>query len=959
MHTSPSVGLTPLFVVRWLTLPLVLASLSQTGAVQAQSIVPAADGTRTTITTRGGRYDIQGGSLSRDGRNLFHSFERFGLTTNQQANFMANPHLQNVFGRVTGGSASVINGLIQLTGGTANLYLINPAGIVFGANARLNVPGAFTATTANGMGFGTAWLNAIGGNDYANLVGTPQSFAFTMPQPGAVVNAGNLAVGHGQSLMLVGGTVINTGTLTAPGGQITIAAVPGDHRVRLSQAGSLLNLEFQTIAASDAPTPLPFTPLSLPQLLTGGNLGHATGISVNPDGTVQLTRSGTAISSETGTAIVSGQLDVVGQVGGTVNVLGDRVGLVSAQVDASGTNGGGLVRIGGDYQGRGAVPNASRAFVSQDSVIRTDALERGNGGRAIVWADEVTRFYGKISAKGGAANGDGGFAEVSGKNQLDFQGLADLQAVHGRQGNLLLDPTDITISTAPTTGTMSIGNLFQDTVTTPSNISNTSLQNQLALGNVTVTTASGLAGFGDITVNAPIVWNTSSSLTLRADRNIIISPGSNLITRGGNITLNADADRAGGGAISITGATITTNSGNFIAIGRGNTTNAVGINITNSSINSGTGTTTLTGIGDVTAIDDGHYGIGILNSLIRSTNGDISLRGIGGDTPNFSNSAHVGINLGSDTRIESTGEGKITLSGNGIAQGFDANGNPAGNSSHGIMLRTRVTVRARNGDIRLTGIATPGGDGIVISNDVGSGGNIIESTGAGSIILNGQTQAYSSAGVLIGGGTTRITTAHGNVEIQGNFIGTNNSRFNRGVDLGNATIEASQGSVTFRSDNVSQGVAINRVSLNSRILNLIGVTDFVTPLNLRADIINADILASNSTRSPAAPGAAPMRLEASQINVGRINTPGQPVTLISQGNITTGNIDTSSTTAKGGAILLRSSSGGITTGNLTSSGIDGGAVSLQAQTDISTGSINSSGTLRNGRAISLTSNAIH
>ena len=203
------------------------------------------------------------------------------------------------------------------------------------------------------------------------------------------------------------------------------------------------------------------------------------------------------------------------------------------------------------------------------------------------------------------------------------------------------------------------------------------------------------------------------------------------------MALIADADNAGGGALNITGATITTNGGNFIAIGRGNTTNAVGINITNSSINSGSGTTTLTGIGDVTAIDDGHYGIGILNSLIRSTNGDISLRGIGGDTPNFSNSAHVGINLGSDTRIESTGEGKITLSGNGIAQGFDANGNPAGNSSHGIMLRTRVTVRARNGDIRLTGIATPGGDGIVISNDVGSGGNIIESTGAGSIILNG------------------------------------------------------------------------------------------------------------------------------------------------------------------------------------------------------------------------------
>jgi large exoprotein involved in heme utilization and adhesion len=84
---------------------------------------------------------------------------------------------------VTGGEASVINGLLQVTGSNANLYLMNPAGIVFGANARLDVAGSFTATTANGIGFGDRWFNAVGANNYATLIGNPSSFAFTMTQP--------------------------------------------------------------------------------------------------------------------------------------------------------------------------------------------------------------------------------------------------------------------------------------------------------------------------------------------------------------------------------------------------------------------------------------------------------------------------------------------------------------------------------------------------------------------------------------------------------------------------------------------------------------------------------------------------------------------------------------------------------------------------------------------------------
>ncbi len=138
-------------------------------------------------------------------------------------------------GRVTGGNASIINGLIQVTGGNPNLYLMNPAGFLFGSNASLNVPGAFTATTANGISFGNSWFNAIGTNNYSVLLGNPTGFAFSMSQPGAIINAGNLAVGNGQNLSLLGGTVVNTGQLTAPAGQILLTSVPGQNWVRLSQ----------------------------------------------------------------------------------------------------------------------------------------------------------------------------------------------------------------------------------------------------------------------------------------------------------------------------------------------------------------------------------------------------------------------------------------------------------------------------------------------------------------------------------------------------------------------------------------------------------------------------------------------------------------------------------------------------------------------------------------------------
>jgi len=275
-----------------------LSALTQ--PVHAQPITPAPDGTGTTVTLDGNQFNIDGGTLSGDGANLFHSFEQFGLDANQIANFLSNPQIQNILGRVVSGDPSIINGLIQMTGGNSNLFLMNPAGIVFGQNATLNLPADFTATTATGIGFGdTNWFNAFGSNNYENLIGDPSQFAFDLAQPGTIINAGDLSLTPGQTLTLIGGTVVNTGTITSSEGTVNIAAVPGTSLVRISQPGSPLSLEIEPPRDLQGNL-IPFAALDLPQLLTGTE----TGLTLNPDNLVTV--GNTSIAVTPGNVTISG-----------------------------------------------------------------------------------------------------------------------------------------------------------------------------------------------------------------------------------------------------------------------------------------------------------------------------------------------------------------------------------------------------------------------------------------------------------------------------------------------------------------------------------------------------------------------------------------------------------------------------------------------------------------------------
>lgn len=768
----------------------------------AQPITPSVDGTGTIVTQDGNRFDINGGSLSSDAGNLFHSFQQFGLQQGQVANFLSNDSINNILARVAGGNPSIINGLIQVSGGNSNLFLMNPAGIIFGQNAALNVPADFTATTATGIGFGSSgrWFNAAGENDYANFIGTPSQFAFDMAQPGSIINAGNLAVLQGKNLALVGGSAINTGQLRAPSGTITLAAVPGENLVKISLQGHLLSLEIAPPRDTYGQL-LPISAPSLPSLLTGAAEIGSTGLSLSPAGGVQLTTSGTTIPTEAGTTIASGILDASNieathtssllQTGGMVNVLGEKVGLFNANINASGTNGGGTVLIGGDFQGKGKVPNASYTFVNSDSIIAASALLNGNGGRVIVWSDKITQFDGAISAQGGTFSGNGGFVEVSSKQHLNFNGTVDTSAANGQIGTLLLDPTNILIRNGIGDGDDLDNNPFGNV-------------GQVRAGDVTPTIffESELAG---LAATSNVILEAGNNITIEdLDDNFfgadplllpgLILQGSIAFRAGGSFSMNQGDTLLTQGAIGISAANITT--GRLVA-GSGITLNATGniatadlasfapINlIAGGSISTNRlltgGDITIGGLtfrlgasnaADITVTSNGNLTTGGINASSENGNGgNVTLTSTAGQIlidPRRGESTLIinGDLLSADGAVFSVAQasgrgGNITLRANSnITTGALASGSLEGDGGEINLISTTGAIDTTEGEIRYRGETTPD-TGVLLSGSGGNGTGGKISVAASGDIITGPVVSASREG---NGGDLSLTSTGGNI----------------------------------------------------------------------------------------------------------------------------------------------------------------------------------------------------
>ena len=483
----------------------------------------------------------------------------FSIAAGEVTRFVQQNAASAVLNRITGQQPSLILGALQSNG---RVFLVNPNGVLFGAGARVDVNGL----VASSLG--------ISNSDF--LAGK-MSFG-AGATAGSVVNQGSISTPGGGQVILIAPQVENSGLIHSPGGDVVLAAGrsvmladsqnPALHVVVSAPQDQAVNLG-QIVAQSG-------------RIGIYGNLVNQRGLvsadqaAVGANGQIVLKASGDLLLEAGSVTSVTGLSGAGARTGGTVHLLGERVGLTgNARVEASGQAGGGTVLVGGDYRGQNrAVPNAQQVYVSSEATIRADALGSGNGGKVIAWSDGTTRVYGSISARGGAQSGDGGLVETSG-HTLDMRGRVDTRAPNGRTGTLLLDPTNIYIANdqASATGAgMTGSDTSAETFVASGPVSDSllsvaTLEAALATNMVTVTTDNSVGtGAGMIQVVNPVSWTSDTGLTLHATAGIDINGAINggngsrleLYTASGNInqtapiTVVALSARADNGSVYLT-----------------------------------------------------------------------------------------------------------------------------------------------------------------------------------------------------------------------------------------------------------------------------------------------------------------------------------------------------------------------------------------------------------------------
>ncbi|MFH2087618.1 MAG: filamentous hemagglutinin N-terminal domain-containing protein, partial [Pseudomonadota bacterium] len=391
------------------------------------------------ISSSGARMDVTQGSNS-----AIVNWDSFNIGSQAHVNFAQPDASAVILNRASGGSA--IFGRITANG---NVFIVDPGGILFAPGAQVDVGGLVASS------LGVSDANFLAGKYQFERVGAG----------GTVVNQGRLTAADGGFVALIAPQVSNSGTITATNGSVGLAAgdsvnLDFDHdgllsfqvnvaaaAARADNSGVIVADGGRVVMNAQAKDALLSTVLNNDGVIRARSLESR-------NGEIWLGGGSSGVVSVTGTLDASGT--EAGQAGGTVKVLGDKVGLFAqAKIDVSGVGAGGTALVGGNWQGKGPEQNASATYVGKDVSINADGVGAGDGGKVIVWADDVTRFYGGISAQGGFLRGDGGFVETSGKGALAFNGSVSTKATNGRQGSLLLDPTDLTISdTASGTGSL-------------------------------------------------------------------------------------------------------------------------------------------------------------------------------------------------------------------------------------------------------------------------------------------------------------------------------------------------------------------------------------------------------------------------------------------------------------------------------------------------------------------------
>jgi len=589
------------------------------GAISLIALIAAtssfADGAGSALPTGGtitsGQGSIESGSnhlaITQHTNVMNTSWSSFDIGVNARVSISQPSASSTLIGRISGGRPSSIDGTLTANG---RVVLINANGIHFGTNSRVDV-GGIVASSLNLSSYGenAASLLFEGGSgaavrqdgviksDYVALIGK------------RVEQVGRIEATSGDAALLAGDRV----EISIGGNGLISAKVDADIGAGSVEASGSIKTESGDVlikaeAASD--------------LLSKAIHGDQTQSLVFKDGrlvlvnaTGKMTADNIAIDAgDAGAAVVSGELNTSKTeegVGGDIEVLGGAVHLKdSATLNASGAAGGGTIQVGGSWQNSDPLVRQSLTTrVDSGAELIADALRGGDGGEVVVWSDvrssnSSTSVAGTLSASARGVSGSGGRIETSGFSLVTEGISVEASSVRGASGTWLLDPYNITISSATSNASATGGTYTATGGSATINVSD--IATALASGtSVTISTAGAGSDAGDI------LWNGSLDVSLNSSVSLILQAH-------GDITIDEkiEANSAGSGALNVT---LNTN------FGGGADSNVV----VNDYILTNGGDITIGGGSDG---DGSGYVVGTghaveLSQSIRSYGGDITIRG--------------------------------------------------------------------------------------------------------------------------------------------------------------------------------------------------------------------------------------------------------------------------------------------------------------------------------------------